>query len=315
MIGSYSILSLNAQIQPISTHYMFNTTINNPAFYGSKNGINFGANYRYQWAKLDGQPRTLNAFVDAAIPAIHGGVGLSIYNDRLGAYNITSINAGYAFIQSIKNKIKIAVGINAGLTISKLDGSKLVTPQGTDNSLNDDFLSSQLQRSLRPNLGFGIAITHKFFEAGISYNNLIQAKDKFNGDVNTLKTVYGGVLQTYVSGKIKVGKKKYINLKPAIAITTDFKKLQTDISFMTGYKDYFAIGINARGYNKFSFESLSPIISIGPLKNICIIYSYDVALFRLNNVNKGTHEVTLNYTLPNSKIYKTPKIINNPRFL
>ena len=315
IIGCCYSVSLNAQIQPISTHYMFNTTINNPAFYGSKDGINLGANNRYQWAKLDGQPRTLNAFADAAIPAIHGGVGFSIYNDRVGAYNITSVNAGYAYIQSIKNKIKISIGINAGVTISKLDGSKLITPQGNDNSLNDDFLSSQLQRSLRPNLGFGIAVTHKFFEAGISYNNLIQAKDKFKGDVNTLKTVYGGVFQTYAAGKIKVGKKKNVNLKPALAITTDFKKIQTDISFMTGYKDYFAVGINARGYNKFSFESLSPIISVGPLKNICVIYSYDVSLTRLNNVNKGTHEVTLNYILPNNKIYKRPKIINNPRFL
>lgn len=308
-------LYLNAQIQPNSTHYMFNTTIYNPAFYGSKDGINLGANYRYQWAKLDGQPRTLNAFADAAIPAIHGGVGFNIYNDRIGAFNITAVNVGYAFSQSIKNKIKIAIGINAGLTISKLDGSKLITPQGSDNSLNDDYLSSQLQRSLRPNMAIGVAIMHKYFDIGISYNNLIQAKDKFKGDINTLKTIYGGVLQVYAAGKIKVGKQKNINLKPAFVINTDFKKIQTDISFMVGYKEYIALGINARGYNKSSFESLSPIIAVGPIKNISVVYSYDASMSALNKVNKGTHEVTLNYILPNSKIYKRPKIINNPRFL
>ena len=51
-----------AQIQQATSHYMFNPSINNPAFYGSQDGFNFGANYRHQWAKLDGQPATVNVF-------------------------------------------------------------------------------------------------------------------------------------------------------------------------------------------------------------------------------------------------------------
>jgi hypothetical protein len=46
-----------AQIQQISSHYMFNPQVANPAFYGYKVGVNFGANYRHQWAQLDGQPK------------------------------------------------------------------------------------------------------------------------------------------------------------------------------------------------------------------------------------------------------------------
>ena len=105
------------------------------------------------------------------------------------------------------------------------------------------------------------------------------------------------------------------NILQMLSICTDFKEFQTDFSFMAGYKDYVALGLNVRGYNKKSFESLSPLISIGLLKNICIIYSYDVSLSKLNIVNKGSHEITLNYFLPNSKFNKNPKIINNPRFL
>lgn len=303
-----------AQIQPATSHYMFNPQITNPAFYGSKDGINFGANYRHQWAKLDGQPRTINVFADAKIPQTHGGLGFSITNDMLGAYNISSLNAGYAFIQDVKKKkLKIAIGLNAGVTFSKLDGTKLITPQGNGNGLNDDFLSNQIQRSIRPNLAFGISFIHKYIEAGIAYTNLINAKDKFKGESETLKPKYGGVFQTYVSSKIKVGKN--FNIRPSLVFNTDFKEFQTDFSFMAGYKDYVSLWVNVKGYNKKSFESLSPMISIGPLKNICIIYSYDVSLNKLNTVNKGSHEITLNYLLPNSKLYKNPKIINNPRFL
>ncbi len=302
-----------AQIQPISSHYMYNPQVVNPAFYGSHEGIRFGANYRHQWAKLEGQPKTIHIFSDAYLPQAHGAVGLQISNDMLGAYTNTSINVGYTFIQPIKDKIKIAIGLNTGFTTSKLDGTKLVTPEGDNTGLNDDYLSGQIQRSFRPNLNIGFSIQHKNVEAGIAYSNVIQAKDKIEGVNNTLKTIYGGTFQIYASGKVIVG--KGISIKPSMVINTDFKEIQTDFSFLVGYKEYVGVGLNVRGYNKRAFESLSPIISVGPIKNICIIYSYDVNLNQLSIVNKGTHEITLTYILPRNKIYKNPTIINNPRFL
>lgn len=305
--------TLFAQIYPITTHYMYNPQLANPAFYGSKDGINFGANYRHQWAKLEGQPQTINIFTDANLPQIHGGLGFNISNDRLGAFNNTSFNVGYAYIQNVKNKFKISVGANVGATFSKLDGTKLVTPQGNSGNLNDDALSNQMQKSIRPNLTLGIAFIHKYIEVGISYSNLINAKDKFNGEMTNLKPKYGSVFQTYLSSKISVSEN--FSVKPSLVLNTDFKEFQTDFSFMAGYKEYIYVGINVRGYNKKSFESLSPIISISPAKNICIVYNYDVSLNKLSRVNKGSHEITLNYLLPNSKLFKTPKIINNPRFL
>lgn len=313
IILCFTTSGLFAQIQSITSHYMFNPQVANPAFYGKADGINFGANYRHQWAKLDGQPRTINIFADANLPQTHGGIGLNISNDMLGAYTNTSFNVGYAFIQNIRKKLKIAIGVNAGATFSKLDGTKLITPQGTGSNLNDDALSNQIQKSIRPNLSVGISFIHKYIEAGIVYSNLINAKDKFKGDSKNLKPKYGGVFQTYVSSKINIGEN--FSVRPSLVFNTDFKEFQTDLSFMAGYKDYVAVGVNVRGYNKKSFESLSPIISIGPVKNICIIYSYDVSLSKLNAVDKGSHEISLSYFLPNNRIYKNPKIINNPRFL
>ena len=212
-----------------------------------------------------------------------------------------------------KEYVNPDLGINAGATFSKLDGTRLITPQGTGNDLNDDDLSNQIQKSIRPNLSAGISFVHKYIETGIVYTNIINSKDKFKGEINTLNPKYGGVLQVYASSKVKIGDD--FSVRPSLVLNTDFKEFQTDFSFMAGYKDYVSLGFNVRGYNKKSFESLSPIISVGPLKNICIIYSYDVSLNKLNTVNKGSHEITLNYFLPNKKLYKTPKIINNPRFL
>lgn len=302
-----------AQMQPASSHYMFNPQIDNPAFYGSKDGINFGANYRHQWAQLEGQPQTVNIFTDAKINAIHGGLGLNISNDRLGAYNTTSFKLGYSFIQALGKNLKLSIGANIGATFSKLDGSKLITPEGNSGGLNDNYLSSIIQKSTHPDLTVGIALTHKYITVGINYTNIINLPDKFKGTSQTLKPKYGSVFQTYISSIIPIAKD--FTLRPSLLLSTDFKEFQTNLSIMAGYKNYIALGINARGYNKKSFESLSPMISVGPIKNICIVYSYDVSLNKLSLVNKGSHEITLNYFLPNKMIYKSPKVINNPRFL
>lgn len=302
-----------AQIQPASSHYMYNPHVDNPAFYGTNEGISFGANYRHQWAKLEGQPRTVTAFADANIPRIHGGVGVVLVNDMLGAYNSTYLRAGYNFIQDVRKKFKIAIGINAGAVFSKLDGSKLVTPQGSGSSLNDALLSNQMQKSIRPDLSLGISFIHKYVEAGLVYTNLLQAKDKFKGDSKTLNPQYGGVLEFYAGSKISVSEN--FSVRPSILLQSDFKEFQTDLSFQAGYKEYIFLGINVRGYNKKSFESLSPIVSVSPVKNLVFVYSYDVSLSRLSQVNKGSHEITLKYFLPNNRIYNNPKVINNPRFL
>ena len=315
LTGVLSLMTivLSAQIQPISTHYMYNPQVTNPAFYGSKDGINFGANYRHQWAKLNGQPRTVNLFADANLPQAHGGIGFNVSNEMLGAFTISAFNMGYAYIQDINKKLKIAIGINAGATFSKLDGTKLITPQGTSSNLNDNALSNQIQKSIRPDLSVGVSFIHKYIEAGLVYTNLINSKDKFKGDIKNLRPKYGGEFQIFITSKIRIGDN--FSIKPSLVLNTDFKEIQTDLSFLAGYKEYLFIGINVHGYNKKSFESLSPLVSVSPVKNLSIIYSYDVSLNKLSRVNKGSHEITLNYLLPNNRIYKNPKVINNPRFL
>jgi type IX secretion system PorP/SprF family membrane protein len=309
-------LFVSAQIKPISTHYNFLRGLNNPAFYGLKDGISVAANYRYQWTKIEGAPQTLNLVGDAYLPSAHGGIGFNVSNDRVGAYSHTYFNAGYNFVLKIKDKFKIGIGVSAGADFAKLDGSKLVTPDG-DYSNNpdhqDDLLSAQMMKTIRPNIGLGVSFSWKYLDVGVAYTNVINAKDKFKGTAGDLRSKYGSVLETIIGSKIDVG--EHFTVMPSICLNTDFINLQTDITFMAGYEHYVALGVNVRGYNKSAFEALSPVLKIEPVKHFGIIYSYDVSLNKLNPVNNGTHEITLNYYVPNSKLYKNPKSINHPRFL
>ena len=74
-----------AQQDPQFTMNMFNRLYANAGYAGSNNGICANALHRQQWVGFDGRPITTVVNVDATVKALHGGVGLSILSDKLGA--------------------------------------------------------------------------------------------------------------------------------------------------------------------------------------------------------------------------------------
>jgi type IX secretion system PorP/SprF family membrane protein len=311
-------LQLNAQVKQISTHFNVLKEWYNPAFYGIEKQYKFVANYRTQWTKLDGVPQTINFLSSFALPKIKSGIGINITHDRIGAIQTTTLQAGYNYIIPIKDKLKIGIGAQAGFEFSNLDGSKLITPNGNYSSginHNDDVINQATNKTFRPLLNVGISLNSKHINVGVAYLNAINNKLNFDGTVRSLSTQLGSVLQTSINSEIKLPKE--FKLIPAIVINTDFVNVQTDVQILAGYKYFGALGVNVRGYNKKSIESVSPIIKITPIKNIGLgfIYSYDVNINALKIANSNTHEITIFYNMNSKNISKHLKFINNPRFL
>lgn len=307
--------NVNAQINPISSHYFRNLVGFNPAFAGQNESLNLLADYRYQWTKLPGSPKQIILNGDIYVPQIKGGIGLGISSQKIGVQSLNKICLNYSYIQPF-GKIKLSIGLRGGVILSKLDGSKLITPNGDyQNGTNHDdpILPIVITNSARPDLGIGLAINHQKFKVGISYNNLIDLSDKFNDGNATIKPNYESPLNIYGSAKFEVG--KHFEILPSFLLITDFRNLQTEITAMSSWKNSLYFGFSVRGYNKNSFESLIPIIGANLWKNISIFYSYDVNMNSLNIVNNGSHEVSLSYSMPVNKLYKGVKLINNPRFL
>ena len=313
------LLPVYAQIKPISSHFNFLNELYNPAFYGIDEQYKFALNYRNQWARLDGAPSTINFLSSFYLPKLKSGIGMNITNDQIGAFKNNQFQLGYNYIIPIKDKLKIGIGAQAGFEFSKLDGTKLITPNGDYSSginHNDDYLNNQKIKSFRPFLNIGISMNTKYLDLGIAYLNSINNANSFDGILKELKPTYKSVLQTNLKSKIKTGEN--FSIEPALMINTDFVNIQTDFQLMFNYRSFVGLGTNIRGYNKNAFESVSSIIKISPLKNkmLGIIYSYDFTFKELGNVNKGSHEITLYYNMRSIGMKtKLPKFINNPRFL
>ena len=75
-------LCVYAQQDAQFTQYMSNKIFLNPAFAGEKGAICLTGIYRHQWTGFEGNPQTQNFNVDMPVNFLHGGIGLSVTNDK-----------------------------------------------------------------------------------------------------------------------------------------------------------------------------------------------------------------------------------------
>ena len=94
---------LKAQQDPQFSLNMFNIYSVNPAFSGSYDQFNALAIQRSQWVGFDGAPVTQHLSVESPVYFLHGGVGLSLLNDKLGKEYTRQVSLSYAYQTKLSN--------------------------------------------------------------------------------------------------------------------------------------------------------------------------------------------------------------------
>jgi type IX secretion system PorP/SprF family membrane protein len=306
-----------SQTNPVSSHYAVNSLLVNPSMVGAHNGLGFMAGYRYQWTGIPGAPQTTYFASDLALEQIKSGAGIQILYDKIGVYSLTGIQLAYAFRQPI-NEWVMSIGVNGGITLQGLDGSKLVAPHGdysggTPDHM-DDILPTDKFKSIRPELGLGFAfILPGEAELGVSVQNIINSATKIEGIISSNNLTWGRSLHVYAGASFDAGTQ--FSIHPALSLRTDFNNFQADLSVLGGFRQIVYAGIGYRGYNKNSSGALIPMLSCKPVRNMQIMYSCDADISTLKKYSNGSHEISLKYLMPLKQLAKQPKIIYHPRFL
>src|ERR1700733_6995334 len=86
-----------AQQDGLFSQYMFNTMLINPAYAGSRDVISLNALYRKQWVNVPGAPETMTFSADAPLKKEKMGIGLTMFNDKIGVTNSTGFYGNYAY--------------------------------------------------------------------------------------------------------------------------------------------------------------------------------------------------------------------------
>ena len=325
---SFSVITF-AQQEAQFTQNMFTNMFVNPGYAGINKQICLTTLYRQQWTGFTdtyidkagiqqthkGAPQTILLSIDGPIRAIRGGVGLSIFSDKLGFENNLGVKLAYAFHQPISIGV-LGIGIQVGFLNKTIDFSNF-----NPIDLNDPLLNNQTGKksTFITDIAAGLFynIPGKAY-VGISSSQLIQGKIKIDipNIKSSLKRHY------YLTGAYHwtIPGAPDWELSPYVLIKTDFASAQYDVTAMAKWKNMVWAGISYRvqdavgiiiGAYPFNQPTMKPA-----LQQLKIGYSYDITTSALGKSKRssGTHEVMLGYCFKIVVIPHVTKYINT-RFL
>jgi type IX secretion system PorP/SprF family membrane protein len=278
----------------------------NPAYAGLSEGICINGVYRQQWAGFkDDQgdvvsPQDFLITVDSPVKFLHGGLGGSIIQDRLGQQSDIIVKLGYSFHLDL-NIGKLGLGLGVNLINRSIDGSKFRPVK------EDPILPNSEVSDLRVDGAFGIFLNQPGrYYFGISVDNFLESQFKKldpSGEAILLtdRTFYLTGGYTFVFPKSPM-----FEIIPSVMVISDLASTQYNVTAVVKYNDKFWGGLNYR------FEESVGFIAGVKFKQFKISYSYDLNTMRL--AVPGSHEVALGYCF-RIKTDKSKTSYKNTRYL
>ncbi len=299
-----------AQQPTLITNYMFTNMAINPAFAGSNGGICITGLVRQQWIGFkdpDGTqtaPQVFMLTVDSPIKFLHGGIGGSLYQDKLGYFKNIALKLGYAYKMEAGGG-DLSFGLQVGLQNGEFDFSKLDVGQGAGNFSEDPALMDLSGKTSDMSFDIGAGILFKVpdkYYIGLSADNLLQSKAK--------KIAYQLRRTYYLGGGYEwiLPNHPAFELLPSVLFMYDGAAFQFNLSALVMYNNKFYGGL---GYRLQDAVSVLAGVSI---KSLRIGVAYDISTSALSKYNSGSFEVMVSYCFK-IDTDKYRKSYRNTRFL
>jgi type IX secretion system PorP/SprF family membrane protein len=274
---------LLGQQNPLTTLFMTNPFLINPALAGTHNYFQVVSNNRFQWIGFTDAPITNTLSVYGPVVKYPMGWGASLSYDVTGPISIGSLYGAYSYNYTLNEDMKISAGLNLGIMQYKIDFSKIDFENASDPVVNGAKETYYL-----PDATLGFYFYSSTYYAGLVATHLL------NNKIN-IGTHPTGESRLRSHFYLNAGYKYYINrewaLEPSIVLKKVFPApFQLDFNGRVWYRNMLWGGISYR-----TQEALSILLGYVYEKKIYIGYSYDIVLNPLISHNLGSHELMLGY--------------------
>lgn len=291
------LTEVSAQQDPHYTQYMYNMSVMNPAYAGSKESLSMGLLHRKQWVELEDAPTTSTFFGHSPVGK-NVGLGLSVISDKIGPVAENNVYGDFSYTLKLGGDHKLALGLKAGLTLQNVDYLTKIAPtlpQQGDGAFGANTSNSYF------NFGTGaFYYTNKYY-LGLSVPNMIKATHlDYNG------RSYGNESSHYfLTGGYVFDINENVKFKPFFMVKSSFEApASLDVSTNFMFKDKFEIGGTYRLNDSFGAMvnyAITPTLKIG--------YAYDHIVSDLKVTTPASHEVILLFNVNFSK-----KVSRSPRY-
>lgn len=272
------------QHTPLTSQYLFNGLLINPAYAGSRDAFTANLTWRQQWVGFDGAPSTQLMSVHSPIKYTRAAVGVLLLNDQIGVSRETGFLTNYAYRIPVR-KGKLQLGLGAGFTVLQADWSRVELQNRSDLQFANDS-----RGVLKPNFSAGAYFYKKNYFVGASVPFVMTHRY----DVRTKEWAIFSDRSQYqpmITGGYLWKLNRHMKLKPSTLLRYRMAGgLQADVNANLIINDRIWTGLSYRNRDAIigSFEVLpSPQWRLG--------YAYDMGLSRLTPYHQGTHELMVQY--------------------
>lgn len=292
-----SMVDVSAQQDPHYTQYMYNLSVINPAYAGSKENLSMGVLYRKQWVDIEDSPTTGTFFGHMPVGK-NVGLGLSAITDKIGPVEENNFYGDFSYTLNLNEEHRLAFGLKAGVTMHQVGLFSEIYSTVPDP--NDPAFSADTNRTFF-NLGAGLFYYTNKYYLGLSVPNMLKSKHlDFNGRQFGSETSHYFLTGGYVFDLTPNTKfKPFAMLKSAFNAPTSL-----DVSTNFLFYQKFEIGATYR-----LEDSFGAMVNYAITPNLKIGYAYDHIVSDLQVTTPSSHEFILLFDVNFPK-----KVSQSPRY-
>lgn len=296
VIALITFIDVSAQQDPHYTQYMYNLSVVNPAYAGSKENMSGGLLYRKQWVEIEDAPTTGTFFLHSPVGK-NVGLGISAITDKIGPVEENNLYADFSYTLNLGDDHKLAFGLKGGATFHKVDYNNIRPTL----PFPDDAAWGENPNNTFFNLGTGLFYYTNKYYVSLSVPNMLKAKYL---DYNGVK--YGSeALHYFLTGGYVFDLSSTVKFKPFAMVKSSFDApASLDLSTNFLFNDKFEVGATYR-----LDDSFGAMINYAITPNLRLGYAYDHIVSDLKITTPSSHEVILLFDLNFPK-----KVSQSPRY-
>ncbi|MEO6305922.1 MAG: type IX secretion system membrane protein PorP/SprF [Bacteroidia bacterium] len=294
---SFLAINTSAQQEVQNSFYMFNSSILNPAYAGSRDALSVVLDSRSQWTGWKGAPKTNSFIMHTPLMNESIGVGLNVVSDVIGPTNKTAVFGDFAYrIRLNSNNDRLCFGLRAGADLVRNNLSNLAVNDATDPLVvnNANFNTNTF------NTGAGVYYYGKRFFVGLTAPKIIP--NKLSKDASFVASKE--VLHYYFIAGYVVKLNSLWDLKPGCAVKyTSNAPLSIDANLSVLFNNKIWFGVM---YRYGSAAGANIVYNF--TKQIRLGYAYDYSINNMGKYSPSSHEIIFGYDfLSNNKALKSPR--------
>lgn len=275
------------------TQYMYNTTLVNPAYAGSRETITAFLLHRNQWVGLDGAPLTNNFSINSPLGDSNFGIGLNFVNDEIGPVSENEVSVDLAYFIQVSENFKLSLGLKGTANLFQLDVNKLRVFDPTDPQFQN------MDTEFSPNVGAGLYFFSDKTYFGLSVPTIFES---YRYNDNNIEITKEKMHFYFIAGHVFTLSDN-IDFKPAVlSKIVEGAPLQADITANFLFFKKLTLGAAYRWD-----ASVSALAGFQISDSWFIGYGYDLETTKLANYNSGSHEIFLRYEIFNRSRVSAPR--------